>query len=100
MKSYNSTSLRSGIWLVSTKHSGYQGIKFERCYEDCISKSSVENYFLDEPKPPNPIIAAMSGSTSGSSSAAFSFWKPKRGNKKKKGGNLWESVTAYKVPTN
>lgn len=35
---------------------------------------SVNCHFFDERKPPNPIIAATSGSTSGSSSAAFSFY--------------------------
>lgn len=32
------------------------------------------DYFLDVRKPPNPIIAAISASSSGSSSAAFSFY--------------------------
>lgn len=37
--------------------------------------NSQPHHFLDDRKPPNPIIAATSGSISGSSSAAFSFWE-------------------------
>lgn len=52
----------------------------------------MSDHFLDEPKPPNPIIAATSGSISGSSSSAFSFWSTKQMNEwqRKPKQSLWE----------